>query len=111
MSKEFYAIYHKPTGKYMPARMFENSRAGWTWWEPTGASGLGGFDPAVPRLFTKKGSATQAMSYWLNGNYKLRVAGHYEDYSAYWERLNPELPRSPEDVEIHVIRLTVIALA
>lgn len=106
MSKEFYAIYHKPTGKYMPARMFENSRAGWTWWEPTGIHGLGGFDPAVPRLFTKKGSATQAMGYWLNGNHKAIISGHYEDFEFGIETVTPEILRRPQDVEIHIMSLT-----
>ena len=107
MIPELYAIFHRPTGKYMPARMFENSRAGWTWWEPTGANGYGGFDPEVPRLFTKKKSAIQAMGYWLNGNYNLKVTGHYDDWGPHMEITNPTIPRNPKDVEIHVINCVV----
>lgn len=107
MIPSFYAIFHKPTGKYMPARMFNNSRGGWTWWEPTGVNGLGGFDPDVPRLFTKKSSAVQAMSYWLNGNYKAVTSGHYEDFEFGVEAVSPKIPRNPKDVEIHVITCVV----
>jgi hypothetical protein len=107
---ELYAIYHKPTGKYMPARMFRVTRNGWTWWEPTGVNGLGGFDPEVPRLFSKKSSAVQAMGYWLNGNHKTVTSGHYEDFEFGIETVSPEIPRRPEDVEIHIISLTKTAI-
>lgn len=103
---ELYAIFHKPTGKYMPARMFENSRAGWTWWEPTGANGYGGFDPEVPRLFSKKGSAIQAMGYWLNGNYSIKYNCD-PDCDGKLRNTTPQIPRNPKDVEIHVITLVV----
>lgn len=106
MIPELYAIFHKPTGKYMPARMFENSRAGWTWWEPTGANGYGGFDPEVPRLFTKKKSAIQAMGYWLNGNYSIKHSCDSDcDYKL--RNSSPTIPRNPKDVEIHVINCVV----
>lgn len=90
MMKEFYAIYHKRTGRYMPARMFEYSRGSWTWWEPTGIGGYEGHDPDIPRLFLKKNAAVQAMEYWLAES--------------------PEIPRNPNDVEIHVITLIVKAV-
>lgn len=106
---ELYAIYHKPTGKYMPARMFRNSRNGWTWWEPTNIYGLGGFDPEVPRLFSKKSSAVQAMGYWLNGNHKIVTPGHYGVSEFGIEVVTPEIPRKPADIEIHVISLTKTA--
>lgn len=108
MSTKFYAIYHKPTGKYMPARMFEHSRGGWTWWEPTGIGGYGGHDPYIPRLFLKKNAAVQAMGYWLNGNYSRRtVASDFGDLSGKLRAESPHIPRNPKDVEIHVLTLTI----
>ena len=109
MSPKLYAIYHKPTGKYMPARMFRTTHRGWTWWEPTNIHDLGGFDVEVPRLFSKKSSAVQAMGYWLNGNHRAVTSGHYEDFEFGIETRSPEIPRKPADVEIHIISLTKTA--
>lgn len=98
MMTELYAIFHKPTGKYMPARMFKLARGGWTWWEPTGAHGLGGHEPEVPRLFKNKMAAKRAMYYWLKGNW-------YANYDTYQhiKSTAPMNPRKSEDIEIHVI--------
>lgn len=103
---ELYAIFHKPTGKYMPARMFKIQRNGWTWWEPTGANGLGGVDPEVPRLFTKRNAAIQAMGYWLNGNYALS----YDETSQHLKNSSPIIPRKPSDVEIHALKLVITSV-
>jgi hypothetical protein len=108
MNQEFYAIFHKPTGKYMPARMFGHSRGGWTWWEPAGVGGYGGHDPEIPRLFLKRNAAAQAMGYWLNGNYSLRaVPSDFDDPPRTLRVESPHIPRNPKDVEIHVITCVV----
>lgn len=64
-----YALYHRPTGNYMPAKMFRCSFRGYSWWEPTGAQGLGGVS-GVPRLFKTKHAANVAKTFWLKGCYK-----------------------------------------
>lgn len=104
---ELYAIFHKPTGKYMPARMFKVHKSGWSWWEPTGENGLGGFDPEIPRLFKNRLAAKRAMNYWLKGNYVLRRDDYFDEAFGYLKNTAPTNPRKPEDVEIHVITLVV----
>lgn len=62
-----YAIQHKPSGNFMPARMFKQAGSGWSWWEPTETrSGYLPHDPN-PRLFYSIESARNALGQWLRG--------------------------------------------
>ena len=65
----FYALYHPAWGKYMPARLFKQSSAGYSYWEPSGAHGLGGIGN-LPRLFETEHAAQMAKYYWETGPYK-----------------------------------------
>lgn len=103
--KILYAIYHKPTDKYMPAKIFRHTSNGWTWWEPTNIHGYGGSDANVPRLFSRKASAKQAMNYWLKGNYKCSKNNNEDYFTTSMDIIPPYIPRNPKDVEIHAIEL------
>lgn len=65
-----YAIKHKPTGEWMPARMSRVGRGGWSWWVPgppvDGLASCGGFDKN-PRVFFTRASAVRAVAQWLRG--------------------------------------------
>ncbi len=100
----FYAILHKPTGKYMPAVISRCSSGGYTWWEPTGIDGLGG-KSAVPRLFTTKAYANVALKHWLKGP----VIARTDDWGDRTQRvIPPEQERRPEDMRIVSFNLTEI---
>lgn len=76
-----YAIRHRPTGKMMPARMFKQSGAGWSWWEPD--ENRPGYLPhdQNPRLFYTKQSAQNALSQWLRGPLAKRTVSMHTSYS------------------------------
>ena len=106
----FYLICHKPTGNFMPAKMFRTTARGWSYWEPTGAAGLGG-EPNNPRLFPRKHAASVALSYWLKGRWDNRMKKvNAWDEPPYEEQAGTkvagvEIPRIPSDMEIVKMRL------
>lgn len=112
-----YAIKHKPTGAYMPARMFRASNHGWSYWvpgpAPSGWSGLDGYDKN-PRIFFTLQAARNSLTAWLQGPWK-RVTGTDGDWeTGYFDvDLGPAPtdaqglpPRVREDMEIVVLELT-----
>ncbi len=99
---ELYAIFHRPTGKYMPAQLFKTTKGGYTWWDPTNPE-YSGYVPGVPRFFSSLNAATVAKSYWLKGEHRRRYSGHYEDFECWIECKPAAVVRKAEDIEIHVI--------
>ena len=77
---QIYTIRHIPTGALMPARMFRTTYRGWTYWEPTGAAGLGG-EPGIPRFFPTRRAASVALTAWIKGPH----TAHQELESESWE--------------------------
>lgn len=65
----FYAIRHIRTGKLMPARMWKNSAAGYTFWEPESPEypEYEGIPDNGPRLFTSHRAAMMAKNKWIVG--------------------------------------------
>lgn len=96
-----YAIRHKPTGLCMPAL-----RAGFSYWEPTTDDHTG----LRPRLMFTLKSAQNALSAWLQGQWKRNQGTSYD-----WEGIpegydevvvsGPKQPRRREDMEIVVLSL------
>lgn len=97
-----YAIRHQPTGLCMPALS-----GGYSYWEPTTANHEG----MHPRLFFTLKSAQNALSAWLQGQWKR------EQWSGYdWEGIpdgydkmtikKPPAPRRRDDMKIVVLDLT-----
>ena len=64
-----YALYHPATGNYMPSIMFSHTTRGYSWWEPLGMHGLGGYSN-IPRLFETKHAANMARHAWARGTHK-----------------------------------------
>lgn len=96
-NRSFFAIRHKPSGRFLPAI----NSYGFTRTEPSAS------DP--PRLFVRKGSATQALDWWLEG----------ESFEEVMENLDTPTPerhirirtlkrpnRRREDMEIVVVGLS-----
>ena len=54
MIRELFAIRHKPSGGFLPV-----VRYGYTHSEPS--------ETAIPRLFTTRGGAQRALTWWLKG--------------------------------------------
>lgn len=69
----YYAIRHRPSGAFMPAKMFRIASGGFTWWEP-GKEGYEGHSK-LPRLFPDRHAAAVALTMWLKGP----AEKHYED--------------------------------
>jgi len=102
---KYFVIRHKPTGEFMPARMFLKSNRGYTYWEPTGLNGLTA-DPArkTPRLFQTDHAAKTALTVWLKG---IIVPNHSEDLPNLRTE-KPPMPRIKSDMEIVPVSLTII---
>jgi hypothetical protein len=96
---ELFAILHKPTGTYMPAKMSESKRAGWTNWKPGAKDQKYG---AGPRLFAKKRAADLARGYWLKGKAKVHWNQYGED-EGYSFVADPT--RKPEDIVVVQVML------
>lgn len=99
---KLYGIRHKPTGNYMPAKMFRTSGAGYSYWEPTGVDGFGGHDQG-PRLFQTEHAAKVALGQWLAGRWgPSHTQGAYFDPPEYEGLVarKPIAPRVREDMEI-----------
>lgn len=104
-----YVIRHKPTGKFMPCRMFRTMNSGWSHWEPTETRP--GYKPhdENPRIFFTLQSARNALTMWLAGAWvKGQTQGNYfeppEETGP--EPRRPEQPRQREDMEIIPLTLS-----
>lgn len=89
---EFYAIIHRPTGKWLP----QSDRAK-THVFPT-------FNK-VPRLFLKKRHAERALKEWLKGKFVARYdweTGEFEGFDPV-----PDPRRKPEEMKVIPCRLEV----
>ena len=105
----FYALYHKPTGKYMPAKMFRTSVGGHTWWEPFEDNWAKGYQPEIPRLFSTHRAAANSKTLWLKGPHE-KYVGSYDPFTDTGEIggvvvTTSPLPRQEADLEIHQISL------
>lgn len=98
---QVFAIKHKPTGKWMPARL-NKAPGGWSYWDPTDDA------PAHdknPRLFFTLRSAQNALTAWIMGEHR-RESGTTYDWEGIPEGYDnhiidePKVPRSREQMEI-----------
>lgn len=112
-----YAIQHKPSGNFMPARMFKQAGSGWSWWEPTETrSGYLPHDPN-PRLFYSIESARNALGQWLRGPLRKQRVGYglvdatvpFAEEEFGYEVLAAEDEQSPPRVRSHM-RIVVLEL-
>ena len=100
-----WGIRHKPTGKWMPVRMFKSGGGrGWSHWTPDDArQGYDGFDKN-PRLFFKKVAAQRALNAWLAGAWEARMTGGGDIFDppepGSPAPYKPQVERKSEDMEI-----------
>lgn len=99
-----WTIKHKPTGAFMPARMYRTAYSGWSYWKP--AETREGYKPhdANPRVFFTLQGARNALTAWLAGEWKREqgVTSSYFDPEPY-DDLSvsaPAVARRREDMEI-----------
>jgi len=85
---ECFALRHRATGKWMPARMFSGA-SGWSYWEPTTDDKPR--DPG-PRLFFTLTSARNAASAWAQGYWRrhTETEGSWEE--GYYDVSCPPIP-------------------
>lgn len=108
-----WAIKHKPTGKWMPARMYKGG--GWSYWNPGHTPQYLSteevpFDP-TPRLFATLPSVRNALTAWLQGEWDRSTkregdweTGYY-DVTAEPEPSKPPVERKRGDMEIVELEL------
>lgn len=112
---EVFAIYHNPTGTYMPTRMYRARQGGWSHWipgpPPDGWGGCNGFDKN-PRIFFTKRSAQNALTAWLQGIHRkessgggTNMFGEPDDYEEDIVIDKPPIERKREDMEIVTLYL------
>ena len=100
----YYAIRHKPTGRFMP-----ETRKGYSYWNPADLNG--GY---TPRLFTTRRGAANALTCWLQGQFtKLR-----EIESCSWEypsyevdagtHAEPVADRKRDEMEVVFLKLRFV---
>ena len=89
-----FAIRHIPTGKFMPCRMYSTSRGGWSYWDPAHDADV--YD-RNPRLFFTKQGAANALTMWLQGEWKRSSGVHYdfEGSPDYYDEVAPFEPPTP----------------
>lgn len=112
--KTVYVIRHKPTGDYMPCRMFRSRNGGWSFWWPgqpgEGWFGCDGFDKN-PRIFFEKIGAQRAVTAWLQGVHR-RVISNSFDWEGTPDNSDdhiidaPPFERKREDLEILELTLS-----
>lgn len=112
---EVFAIKHKPTGEYMPARMSRTSSRGWSHWvpgpAPDGWGGCDGYDKN-PRVFFTLQSARNALTAWLKGMHNCSrgtTSGTWDSPPESYEVIEiaaPPVERKREDMEIVTLELT-----
>ena len=91
--KPIYAIRHKPTGHFLPAR--KSNRRGFSFDEPLPSGGALG-----PRVFYSKQSAMNALTAWLQGKFKADTTYSYEGEADYAITVDPQPHRVRSDMEI-----------
>lgn len=99
--RNVFAIRHKPTGVFMPARI-NKAYGGWSHWDPTNGEEV---HDANPRIFYTLRSAQNALTAWLMGTHIRERGMHYD-----WEGIPdgydnhivnaPATPRHRGDMEI-----------
>lgn len=103
---QVFAIRHKPTGEFMPARMSRNGFGGWSWWREPNVSA---FDK-TPRIFPSKQGAQNALTAWLQGRWvtEYTTSGSWEGESTEKTPVPEkcETPRVREDMELVQLLLT-----
>ena len=95
----YYAIRHKPTGKYLPGWGSRRGRRGFTHDTP--------HDPKVvpPRLFSEQRYAKIALKHWLKGKTSVWQSGDpFEGYDEDWKTF-PVPSRKADEMEIVELRL------
>lgn len=109
---EVFAIRHKPTQSWMPARMFKTIGRGWSYWTPGDTvEGLDGFDKN-PRIFFTKRSAQNALGAWLNGRWEAQTGTDGDWETGYFTvdigpaPMKPPVERKREDMEIVSLTLS-----
>lgn len=109
----YYALRHKPTGKYMPARMTKAGRAGWSWWDPASMhnSGVG----PQPRLFTTPIAVKNAAAMWLKGTASAVTStdwesGHTEVEGVAYDKVKGRKRDDLEIIEFELVQKSVTAL-
>lgn len=100
-----YAIRHKPTGLCMPAMP-----AGFSYWEPETDNHVG----LRPRLLFSLKSAQNALSAWLQGQWKRHQGTDYsfEGIPEGYDEISvkdPKRPRRREDMEIVALSLEEVS--
>lgn len=106
---EVFAVRHKPTGKWMPNRMFRTSLRGGSYWNPTSTAEIDRPYDTNPRLFFSLQGARNALTMWLQGEWRnTQTQGTYfeppEDAGP--APFNPPTPRKREDMEIVTLTLS-----
>lgn len=97
-----YAIRHKPSGEFMPARMSRCGFGGWSWWrEPNQGEPY----DKTPRIFPTKTGARNALSAWLAGRWVqvIEKTGNWEEPEEsdnYCVPEKTENARNRDDMEI-----------
>jgi hypothetical protein len=110
---DVFAIRHKPTGAFMPSRMFRaGSGRGWTHWDPNDATagGYGGFDKN-PRVFFTRKSANKALGAWLAGPWEKTRVDEGDWVTGYTTFDGPPVPFTPKvprlSAEMEIVSLTL----
>ncbi len=101
---KIWSIRHKPSGAFMPARMYRTAGSGWSYWDPLETRpGYRAFD-TNPRVFFTLQAARNALTAWLAGEWKREqvVSNSYFDPEPYDDLsvAEPTTLRRREDMEI-----------
>lgn len=98
----YYAILHKPSGKFIQA-FGKNQSKGGTHLEP---------GDGCPRLFANRVAAGNALKWWLKGK-TIRTfgGGYFEDDDVENWHLEPVPERKAEDMAIVEVRLQILTPA
>lgn len=107
-----YALRHKATGAFMPARMFRNAGRGWSHWSP-GVEGAEAPYDASPRLFSTRKGAENSRVLWAAGVWERNVGTTYSYYDGpedYDETVPtaPPAPRHKDDLEVVAYELVEV---
>lgn len=87
-----FAIRHKPSGVFMPNKMFRTSYKGFSHWEPLDNRA----HDKTPRLFYSAMAAKVSLRHWLRG--KVSNSDPFEEESE--PVLTPVASRNRDDMEI-----------
>lgn len=105
---EVFAIRHKPTGAWMPHRMYRTSSRGWSHWNPGLPTDYPPHD-TNPRIFFTLQSARNALTMWLQGAWKnTQTQGTYFDppEDAGPAPYKPPVERKRDEMEIVTLTLS-----